>query len=127
MKRKHLLLLLFSVLLILFNSCKPEPDFDETMLLGTWSRTSPFATETKPGDEFYRYDVAGTGATWDTADDVQEEEAQPFNWSLTQDQLRHDHQISMGGVTTKVYTVTTLTTNTLIYEDEFGVESIYSR
>lgn len=94
-------------------SCAPGDGsdyFDETFLYGKW----------QSGSEFYRYDVGGSGVTWDIADDVTEEEGQEFTWTLTGDELKHIHIMVMGGSVPKVYTVTTLTASTLRYHDDFG-------
>lgn len=73
MNRKRLfrsLLVLVTVALTMV-ACMPEDDvFDEALLFGKW----------KTGSLFYRYDEDYSGVTWDTADDVSEEEGQPFTW-----------------------------------------------
>ena len=61
-----------------------------------------------------------TGYTWDTADDVTEEEAQPFTWVLEGSTLTQNHKMAMGGIVPKTYTVTKLTASTLMYHDNFG-------
>ena len=77
-----------------------------------------------PGTEYWRYDSDGYGATWDTADDVMEEEAQRFRWELSfsNSSLTHIHIIEITGSESvpKVYTLTTLTETTLAYKDDFG-------
>ena len=103
--------LLASVLLIsvLFNSCQKD-DFDETLLYegtGKWQQ----------GTLFYKYLANKSGSTWDTKDDVKEDEAQPFTWTLVKAELRQIHIISMGGNVPKTYTVKKLTATTLEYED----------
>ncbi len=95
----------------LFTSCGPieQEFFDVNLLYGKW----------RSGTEFWRYDTNGNGATWDTADDVTESEAQRFTWTLVADELTQIHVISMGGSVPKVYTVTELTATTLRYHDDF--------
>ncbi len=91
-------------------SCETEEDpFDETLLIGKW----------QSGTLYYKYFDDGSGATWDTGDDVTEEEAQEFTWTLVQSELTHIHIMEMGGVVPKVYTVTELTATTLKYKDDF--------
>lgn len=81
-------LLVVSMLALSFTMCTPEEDvFDEALLIGTW----------KTGTEYYRYDIDYTGATWDIADDVSEEEAQVFEWSLVKAELTQIHIMDMGG------------------------------
>ncbi len=110
--KKILSYLLSTVLLTaLFVSCeKDEESFDETLLIGKW----------KSATLHYRYDDDYTGATWDTADDVSEDEAQKFEWTLIKSDLTHIHIMELGGKVPKYYTVTELTATSLKYEDEFG-------
>lgn len=93
-------------------SCETEEDpFDETLLIGKW----------QSGTMYYKYFDDGSGATWDTSDDVTEEEAQEFTWTLVQSDLTHIHIMETGGgVVPKVYTVTELTATTLKYKDDFN-------
>lgn len=118
---KSIKLWLFPALLAAFllSSCVPEEmTFDDTLLFGKW----------QSGTEYYRYDMDGTGATWDTADDVTEEEAQGFTWTLVQSELTHIHVMEMGGSgVPKIYTVTQLTATTLKYHDDFGKSYVYTK
>jgi hypothetical protein len=90
-----------------------DKSFDKTLLYGKW----------QSGTVFYKYLANGTGSTWDTADDVTEEEAQTFTWTLVASELTHIHVLEMGGTVPKVYTVTELTDSTLIYEDGYEISS----
>ena len=115
MKRLSLLLMIAAAALAV--SCDDEKSFDPDLLVGKWAR----------GTEYYRYDADHNGATWDTADDVQESEAQPFTWELEGDQLTLIHRMEMGGVVPKVYTVTDLTASTLTYRDNYQQTYTYSK
>ncbi|MFW5758019.1 MAG: hypothetical protein ACOCYO_04980 [Bacteroidota bacterium] len=118
MRKLRLLLLPFFFVMLFFSSCEVDQEyFDETLLYGKWVS----------GTEFYKYNADGTGGTWDTADDVTEEEAQAFNWTLEQSELTHIHILEIGGSVPKLYTVTRLTATTLEYEDDFGVEFSYTK
>ncbi len=101
--------LLIAMFTLLFISCEPEQEYDEALLIGKWVS----------GTEFYRYDNDGTGATWDTKDDVSEDEAQAFSWSLVKSELTHIHILTMGGGVPKIYKVTELTPQSLSYQDDF--------
>jgi hypothetical protein len=91
-------------------SCEKEEEFfDEALLIGKW----------KSGTLYYKYYEDGSGTTWDTSDDVTEEEAQAFTWTLVQAELTHIHIMETGGTVPKVYTVTELTSTTLKYKDDF--------
>ena len=118
MKKTIILLVAFFSVALLFNSCeKEEVSFDETLLIGKW----------KSGTVYEKYLAGGTGATWDTADNVTEAEAQNFTWTLVKDDLTQIHIMELGGNVPKYYTVTELTSTTLRYEDTFGVVHSYTK
>ncbi|MBR6333752.1 MAG: hypothetical protein IKR77_05110 [Bacteroidales bacterium] len=94
-----------------------KPKFDESLLLGYW--------QSETLHEYYQED--GTGYTWDTADDVTEEEAQPYTWTLSGSTLMQSHIMEMGGVVPKKYTLTTLTATTLAYHDDFGTSYVFHK
>ena len=99
MKRLALFFFSYALLIIFTTSCieeDPQPGFDESLIIGKW----------KSGTLFERYDANKSGATWDTADDVTEAEAQIFTWTITQDQLEQIHIIQNGGKIPKVYSIT---------------------
>lgn len=118
MKRFAYVLLACVLVACTFTSCDlglgGEIIEDETLIIGKW----------RSGTEYWRYDSDGYGATWDTADDVMEEEAQRFRWELSfsNSSLTHIHIIEITGEEQipKVYTLTTLTETTLAYEDDYG-------
>ena len=102
------------LLLVGFSACgglipSDDESFDVSNLYGRWQE----------GSVYERYDNTGYGATWDVSDDIDEEEAQLFKWTLDGSTLIHQH---MGTFVTvpKVYTVTSLTPTTLIYGDDYG-------
>jgi hypothetical protein len=117
--KRILLVILSLVLVMLFStSCEEEVvSFDQTLIIGKW----------KSGTLFERYDSDNTGATWDTADDVTEAEAQEFTWTIETDQLEQIHIIENGGVVPKIYTITALTETTLAYKDDYGVSKTFSK
>jgi hypothetical protein len=111
MKRTLFYLSLCMLISFLLASCeKEEQFFDESLLIGKW----------QSGTLFYKYLDDGSGGTWDEADDVTEEEAQLFTWTLVESELTHIHILEMGGTVPKVYTVTELTETSLKYKDDFG-------
>lgn len=137
MKRTSKILIGLLATTLCFVSCnkdkdKPEQSFDASNMVGKWVN----------GSEFYRYDntysefipelkdtvILVNGCTWDTADDVTEEEASPFVWTLSGSQLTHVHIMRMYGNTDpKAYTMITLTGNTLAYKDNYGQTFSYTR
>ena len=66
MKKLFVFIVILSVSLV-FHSCEKEKSFNESFLIGKW----------RSGTEYYKYLSDLTGATWDEADDVHEDEAQP--------------------------------------------------
>ena len=99
-------------------SCQPElTSFDQSLLTGKW----------KSGTLYYKYLANGSGGTWDTADNVTEAEAQAFTWTLVKAELTHIHVLQMGGTVPKVYTVTELTSTSLKYHDDFGVNFAFTK
>jgi len=118
MKRIFYFLAMIAVVSAVLVSCEPEEEsFDESLLIGKW----------KSGTLYYKYLSDHTGGTWDTGDDVTEDEAQPFTWSLEKTELTHIHILEMGGTVPKVYTVTELTSTSLSYHDSFGVNFTFSK
>lgn len=110
---------------VMFGACIPDKaDYKASDLVGKWVLTKGGAQ----GTEFWRYKADGTGATWDTADDVSEEEAQAFDWTLEGDQLTQIHKLeSSAGVVPMVYTVTALTSSKLNYKDDYGRTYVFTR
>ncbi len=89
---------------------RKKEHFDKNLLPGKW----------KQGSLYERYHANGTGATWDIADDVTEDEAQPFTWTLVENELTQIHIMEMGGRIPKTYTVTALTASKFSYHDSYG-------
>jgi hypothetical protein len=105
--------LFFCLIVLLMAGCDLFPQkekFDKTLLSGYWVS----------GTLHEFYNANGTGYTWDIADDVTEEEAQPFTWTLENATLTQIHQMEMGGNVPKTYTVTKLNATSLEYHDDYG-------
>ena len=120
MKRFALIFLSLALTALFSTSCsedETQPSFDESLIIGKW----------KSGTLFERYDSDKSGATWDTADDVTEEEAQEFTWSIDKDQLEQIHIIVSGGKVPKVYTITNLTATSMAYKDIDGEITSFSK
>ncbi|MDR2910332.1 MAG: hypothetical protein LBV47_03060 [Bacteroidales bacterium] len=110
MKKILFIAIVFLLSSVLFNSCEKEYEFDETLLYGKW----------KQGTLYYKYLSDHTGATWDTSEDVTEEEAQKFTWTLVNSELRQIHIMEIGGEIPKNYNITELTATSLKYNDSFS-------
>lgn len=116
-KKKLAAIVLVLMFPILFSGCENpmNKNFDATLLEGHW----------QTGTLHEHYNANGTGYTWDTADDVTEDEAQPFTWSLEGSKLTQKHQMEMGGIVPKTYTVTKLSAMNLMYHDDYGKEYLF--
>ncbi len=124
---KKVLILIVAALasMALISSCSfldntEDAGFEESFLYGKW----------QSGSLFYKYASDHTGATWDTADDVREEEAMNFTWTLVNAEFTHIYVTEVNATKAsipKVYTVTTLTPSKLVYEDDYGVEWVFSK
>lgn len=104
---------------IAVTSCmeEPEVEFENALLLGKWNS----------GTLYYKYLSDGLGTTWDTADDVDESEAQEFEWTLVKSDLTHIHIMTGDHDVIKIYTVTELTSTTLKYKDEYGKSFTFTK
>jgi hypothetical protein len=116
-KTLRYLTMLVLVTLLAVSCTKTETTYDQSLLTGKW----------QSGTLFYKYASNGTGATWDTADNVTEAEAQAFTWTLEKDLLTQIHVLVIGGSVPKVYTLTELTSTSLKYHDSFGVSSSFTK
>lgn len=130
--KKLLHIFLCLAIILCFGACRevtPEIENNTSLLYGKWQEGSVF-------ERYYNYNiervlangdtVQANGTTWDEADDVSEDEAQLFKWTLTGSTLKHEH---VGTFVTlpKIYTVTSLTSSELVYQDDFGVTHHFSK
>ena len=107
----------FLVLCFAVTSCgdKNKKDFDRSLMAGKW----------KQGTVFEFYNANGTGHTWDERDDVSEDEAQKFKWTLEKDELTVTHLMEISSAEIpKLFTVTELTSTSLKYKNDYG--KVYS-
>jgi hypothetical protein len=111
MKKTLWYLLALAIISSVVISCSKDDDaFDETLLYGKW----------QSGTVFYKYLPDHTGGTWDISEDISEDEASKFTWTLLNSELKQIYIIDLGGTVPKTYTVTQLTASTLKYKDAFG-------
>lgn len=134
MKKKVLLIILTIIILcvlalVIWTISRPkeykpemiEPEvfeaqvYDSDLIIGLW----------QTGSVHYRYNEDGSGWTWDTADDVMESEAGKFTWELNKNRFLHFHQMEIGGIVPKAYTITKLDLANMEYKDDFGVKWVF--
>ena len=96
----------------------PDKEYDVTLLYGTWLLND--------SQLYYQYSEDGTGKTWDASDDISEEEAQSFTWTLEKSEMIHMHILSTGtALVPKYYVVTKLTSDELCYYDAYVTSKTY--
>ncbi len=118
MRRRFFACLMGMALSVLLFSCKDrEEDFDEQLLIGKWVE----------GTEYYRYDASHSGATWDTGDDMTEDEALPFTWSLSGSRFVHYHIMEGGQIVPQTYTLKKLSSTYMQYSDGSGYSHQFSK
>lgn len=110
-KYYYLSIVSFISLLLVFTQCTTEKEFDESLLIGTWKNN-------KKNTEKWKYDGNHRGLTWDTDEDIAENEGHTFSWSLDKSTLtlRIDYEIAEGKLP-QIYTVVVLTSTVLEYKD----------
>ena len=92
--------------------------YDTDLLIGRW----------KSGTLYYRFNEDGTALTWDTADDVTEEEASSLTWTLARSRFTHIHSMVISNAEVpKHYLITQLALLSLIFEDEFGTVYTFTK
>ena len=118
-KKRYIYCLLGLMMAFCLASCGPDNDggYDPSALVGHWVE----------GTVHEKYFDNGTGYTWDTDDDVSEEEAQPFEWTLEGDQLIQEHILFEGQVVPRILTITQLNEFQLVYRDTGGVTHTFIR
>lgn len=113
---------------LVLSSCsedeETESSYNQALLIGKWVTSGVNNANTL----YYRYDSDGNGATWDTDDDVLESEAQAFTWTLSGSTLTQIHILEINGSgVPKVYTVTSLTSTSLVYKDDYGTSTSFTK
>lgn len=127
MRRNNYLLIILLAVVVGFASCgESKQNFSSELLIGKWKRPVVAANGTT-GFDCYRYDTGGNGVTWDTSEDVSENEAQAFTWVLNEDRLLITHIMENGGKVPKSYTIKTLNATTLSYVNNHGENFTFTK
>ena len=130
--KKTLGSLLGFLLLLGFSACTDpisDDEFETALLYGKWQEGTVY-------EHYYASNIDHVlpngdtiqvnGITWDTSDDVVEDEGQAFNWTLDGATLTQEH-INTYTTIPKVYTITTLTSDRLTYVDNYGTSHYYTK
>lgn len=130
--KKLLHFFLCLIVALSFSACGDIPleiGYDASMLYGKWQEGSVFEQYYSSNIERVLANgdtVQANGTTWDESDDVSEDEAQLFNWTLTGSTLKHEH-VGTFVMVPKIYTVTSLTSSELVYKDDYGTSHHFSK
>ena len=130
--KKLLHIFLCLIVVLSFSACGDIPlenGYDASMLYGKWQEGSVFEQYYSSNIERVLANgdtVQANGTTWDESDDVSEDEAQLFNWTLTGSTLKHEH-VGTFVMVPKIYTITSLTSSELVYEDDYGTAHHFSK
>lgn len=130
--KKLLHFFLCLIIALSFSACgdiTTENDYDASMLYGKWQEGTVFEHYYSSNIERVLANgdtVQVNGTTWDEGDDVSEDEAQLFNWTLTGSTLKHEH-VGTFVMVPKIYTVTSLTSSELVYKDDYGTSHHFSK
>lgn len=96
---------------------RPQQVYSAAQLYGHWVL----------GTRHECYYPDSTGRTWDTEDDVSEDEVQCFRWTLVDNQLMIEYQMRLGGVVPRDYIVTYVDDETLVYKDLYGAAYMWDK
>ena len=95
-----------------------EKIYSEEDVEGEWAR----------GTRHVRYMAGGTGLKWDTGDDVQAIEGQPFTWTIEDNRLEALYPMAtMGGVVSVRRQVVYIDYSVMKLQDDYGGVFEYSR
>ena len=106
-----------------------DTQIDESLLYGKWQEGTVYERYYDSNIDFVLPSgdtIQVNGITWDESDDISEDEAQAFKWSLTGSTLKHVYVGTFIEVP-MIYTVTTLTSSSLCYEDDYGEVHQFSK
>ena len=129
MKRKYWIILIVVALalaigLTLFFVLRPKIYYPESidprtlhacpankeMLVGLWQIDNHV---------FYRFNPDGTGCTWDTDDDLTEDEASAFQWEAYQEAIMITHKLRLRGIVPRYYELEVLNEYNLRFHDTY--------
>ena len=117
MKKSILVLLVAAFFVTLFTvSCSKKKDESKSyseLIVGRW--------KTSDGGHYEVYNSDGTGKMWDPADDVQEDEANTFTWSIDENNKQMTqiiHSQELGFDTPQYCNIITLNETSFTYNNE---------
>ena len=96
---------------------KQKRIYDARLMFGEWMN----------GASRMQLDSGGTGRSWDTSDDIMRDEAKTFTWSVDSNLLSIVYKLALGGVVPKMYLVTFVDEESLVYRDDYGMSYMWDR
>lgn len=84
---------------------------NEALMIGLWQ---------KDGHVYYRFNADGTGHTWDTDDDLTEEEASNFNWEAYEEAIMLTHKLRLRGIVPRYYELDCINAFDLRFHDSYS-------
>lgn len=136
MKTKLHIAALIALLPLLVSSCgwfggDGKKEINRENIYGKWQEGTLYERYYADSIEYVLQSgdtIMVVGTTWDLADSVTEQEALPFNWTLTDDnKLLQSHIMFNGAIVPKTYTVTELSSTAFVYNDDYGVEHSFTK
>lgn len=83
---------------------------NQEMLLGLWHKDEHI---------YYRFNPDGTGHTWDTNDDLTEEEATSFSWEVYDNAIMMTYKLRLRGIVPRYYELDCLNAFYLRFHDTY--------
>lgn len=122
--KRRISLFLMAAVALLAAGCLPEEIHiyvDPAELEGLWQKSD--------SQVYWRYNIDGTGVTWDASEDITEEESNlTFTWEVEVDELTMIFQGSEGNqAVPKVYTVTAIDGTSMSWKDNYGMTQRFNK
>ena len=91
--------------------------YNPALLMGEWLN----------GSEHTLFVSDGSGWFWDTSDSITRETAQLFEWAMDSNLLVFKYTLALGGVVPRLYVVTYVDDESLVYRDSFGESFMWDK
>lgn len=136
MKTKTHIVALTALLPLVVASCgliggKNNKEIDRNNIYGKWQEGTLYERYYADSIEYVLQSgdtIKAVGTTWNVADSVTEQEALPFNWTLSENNmLLQTHILFNGAVVPKTFTVTELSATAFVYHDDYGVTHSFTK
>ena len=96
---------------------KQRKIFDPSLMVGEWLL----------GTRHMVYCLDGSGYLWDPGVDLRRDEAQDFKWTMDSNLLTFEHPLTLGGVVMRMYVVTFVDDESLVYRNAYGSSYMWEK